>query len=555
MNRILPVLLLLGLIFVAVPDTSFAACSCDNLSRTEQIQEADLIFTGVATNAFPFGNRQRITFVTDEIIKGTGETKMQMTTTRISDECSYLAEKGERHLIYASRDKESFLVQSCGGSLKSPSDANIALTKALLGSSSAESPQDCPQIATAANSPNQTSCTVFASPCSVPKNWIIVARCDDSKPLAPVTFSDVPADHPYAEAITFLVQNGYAKGFDDGTFRPQKTISRAAFAKIVTSALYAEAQIQSCSQTVASVSLFADVPLDQWFAPYVCTAKLHNIVSGYPDGTFAPQKNIAFPGAAKMLAEAFDLPIGAASGEWYSPYVLALEAHGAIPPTVETLYHEMTRGEVAELVWRLSQDIKTRHSKAAADIFSASTACLPFVFESLPGVDMQRVRQTWLDWHNAERAALGLPSFVLNDHLSYTAGMWSNIAAERGYIDHKRAGQAAYYDYARITDWFRSLGITFANRSSITYSESIGWAPWRCQKSDCTDDMIANLRQSFDFYMREKNQSYRPHYNAIVSSGFRELGVNVAIDSSGSRSYVTTHYGTEITSSPMPLCK
>jgi len=49
-------------------------------------------------------------------------------------------------------------------------------------------------------------------------------------PTVAATFSDVPAGHPFATAISWMVQEGITTGYADGTFRPDGTLSRQAMA-------------------------------------------------------------------------------------------------------------------------------------------------------------------------------------------------------------------------------------------------------------------------------------------------------------------------------------
>lgn len=536
---------------VVIPSATAAAeCLCDELSPLEKASAADVIFTGVVTHSFAFGGNHLITFVVDEVIAGELPQKVQVSTQPQS-QCGYQAARGEKHLIFASGTPDALEILPCSGSENDPSLIDIQLARAFADSAPAAERDICAQVITHAVDPDSGACSSFATPCDVPLGWELIERC----PVAgDIDFPDVARDHPYRDGIIYIVQEGYASGFEDGSFRPEAVISRAAFAKIVTSALFPSGQIQLCPAIISTNEIFPDVPVQEWFAPYVCTAKLHNIVSGYPDGTFAPHKNIGFPAVAKMLVEAFDIPVTNAKGEWYVPYLVALSERNAIPSTVESVYHLMTRGEVAEMIYRLETGITDKPSNSAAEVMKSSQACTRYKSEHIAGIDMERVRRTWLEWHNAERAKYGLDGYRLDDHLSYTAGTWSAIAAERGYIDHKRSGQTAYYDYPKITKWFRDLGITFANRSGITYSESIAWGPWRCDETDCTDELIEDIRISFDFYLGERGDQYRPHYDAIVSNGFRIMGMNVTLDEASRKFYLTTHYGTEITSDPWPMC-
>lgn len=47
------------------------------------------------------------------------------------------------------------------------------------------------------------------------------------------SFKDVPGNHPFAAAITWLAQKRIASGYDDGTFRPGAVVSRQAVASMV----------------------------------------------------------------------------------------------------------------------------------------------------------------------------------------------------------------------------------------------------------------------------------------------------------------------------------
>ena len=109
-----------------------------------------------------------------------------------------------------------------------------------------------------------------------------------------------------------------------------------------------------------------DVELSTWYAPYVCTAKARGMVSGYPNGTFKPSQSVSFVEAAKMLAVNFGLPVnqkearwdlsGQEQQVWYLPYTYALARKDALAPSIFTYDQRITRGEMAEIVYRLSTD-------------------------------------------------------------------------------------------------------------------------------------------------------------------------------------------------------
>ncbi len=179
-------------------------------------------------------------------------------------------------------------------------------------------------------------------------------------------FFDVPADHPYADAIDFLTREGIVQGYENRSFRAENAINRAEFTKILMSVLYPDDYIDGCLDNLpASDDLvipqfsFPDVPHNAWFANSICAAWMNGIVSGYPNGRFYPEEGVNFVEAAKMLSLGFDLTgfelpnLGQQNVLWYTPYVEFLAAQKAIPPSIEQLDQPINRGEMAEMIYRL----------------------------------------------------------------------------------------------------------------------------------------------------------------------------------------------------------
>lgn len=165
-----------------------------------------------------------------------------------------------------------------------------------------------------------------------------------SLPLLAFAFSDVPSSHSHADAIVYMQENGIVQGYADGTFKPENQINRAEFTKIVIGAI---------TQNPIGSDCFPDVK-KEWFAPHVCTAKTMKIIGGYPDGTFGPTKTITFAEAAKIIANAFDVSEeSGASNPWYKPFVMALGVNAAIPTDITDFSQPVTRGAMAEMIFRL----------------------------------------------------------------------------------------------------------------------------------------------------------------------------------------------------------
>lgn len=182
---------------------------------------------------------------------------------------------------------------------------------------------------------------------------------------AGAAFGDVASLHPYQTAVAKLKEDGVVQGYPDGQFRPDSTINRAEFLKIVVGAIEKDPVGSTC---------FKDVG-DEWFAKYVCAAKARGIVSGYGDGAFRPGQNISVVEASKVLTKAFKTKVSGlmAADIWYRPYIESLADEAAIPVSVTYPEQKVTRAEMSEMVYRLADHPTARPSQT----YESLTATLP----------------------------------------------------------------------------------------------------------------------------------------------------------------------------------
>jgi uncharacterized secreted protein with C-terminal beta-propeller domain len=173
-------------------------------------------------------------------------------------------------------------------------------------------------------------------------------------------FSDLNAESKYIDAIQYLKENQIVQGYPDGSFGPEKNINRAEFTKILVGAISKEPATGS--------KCFKDVA-DQWFAPYVCSAKKLGLVDGYADGNFKPEEPINFSEAAKIIANAFNLNKGVQDPNlWFKSYIEALQRENAIPLSVEYFDEKITRNEMSEIIWRVKADVNNKASRTYLEL-------------------------------------------------------------------------------------------------------------------------------------------------------------------------------------------
>ena len=108
----------------------------------------------------------------------------------------------------------------------------------------------------------------------------------------PREFPDVPADAWYHEAVSVLAGKGIVNGTNEGTFQPERPITRAEFAAIA--ARFAKA---STEKTVD----FPDVSADAWYYQAVQTAVSYGWINGTSEGTFQPDRSITRAEAATII--------------------------------------------------------------------------------------------------------------------------------------------------------------------------------------------------------------------------------------------------------------
>ncbi|MGO4541325.1 choice-of-anchor I family protein [Paenibacillus sp. 2TAB19] len=136
---------------------------------------------------------------------------------------------------------------------------------------------------------------------------IIVRSLGLNEAAAGSSFSDVSASKWYAGAIQTAVQAGVISGYDDGTFRPELTITRQEMASILMKAVrYADANtaatIAAKAESLNPLSAIKDAgSIAAWAKTAAAEALAAGIVEGKAAGTFAPAAKATRAEAVTML--------------------------------------------------------------------------------------------------------------------------------------------------------------------------------------------------------------------------------------------------------------
>lgn len=111
------------------------------------------------------------------------------------------------------------------------------------------------------------------------------------------SFPDVESSASYAEAVDVLSAFGIINGYEDGTFRPDNDVTRAEFTAMLVRSL----NLSGIGSADPADLPFSDLGEAAWAVSDIHTAYTKGIINGMGDGTFAPNNNVTYEQAIKMV--------------------------------------------------------------------------------------------------------------------------------------------------------------------------------------------------------------------------------------------------------------
>lgn len=188
------------------------------------------------------------------------------------------------------------------------------------------------------------------------------AKPDETKPtLAPIPEMLNGEDH-YA----------YLLGYEDGTVRPNGSISRAEVATVLFRLLKDDVRMQNLTKDNA----YSDVSDTAWYSTAVSTLSKMGVISGYPDGTFRPNAPITRAEFAAMIArfdetaKSADTPFTDISGHWAENAIGKAYGNGWVAGSSKTVFcpeSNLTRAETATLLNRVLHRLPEKESDLLAN--------------------------------------------------------------------------------------------------------------------------------------------------------------------------------------------
>lgn len=168
-------------------------------------------------------------------------------------------------------------------------------------------------------------------------------------------WTDVSDNDPEYDLWVWLCDRDILKGHNDGTLRPEDSLTRAELLALAFRASDYENEYEVDED---ANYCFVDVD-DEWFAQYACTAEDLGFVEGYVGNIFDPARTVILAEGLKMFLGALDEPItiNRDPNKWYFDMLFDAEDDDYLPYTLtepEVVGPiELTRRKAANMLYRI----------------------------------------------------------------------------------------------------------------------------------------------------------------------------------------------------------
>ena len=179
----------------------------------------------------------------------------------------------------------------------------------------------------------------------------------------------------YAEAAEVLAGMKVMQGYDDGSFLPQRNITRAQVATMIYRAATSDVT-DTQTPIYADYDKFDDVQSDDWFAGYVNYCGNAELIKGFTPTTFGPNKNVTGYQVLAMILRAvgYDANDEFTGSGWEIRTASTAQQLGMLDNVQEaTLGQPATRELVAELIFQALNVNMVKYMPAAGYVKQDTT--------------------------------------------------------------------------------------------------------------------------------------------------------------------------------------
>ena len=160
--------------------------------------------------------------------------------------------------------------------------------------------------------------------------------------------ADINGNEYYAEATNVLNKLKIIEGYPDGSFKPEKSVTRAEMAAIVCRMIGIDEKDKKKDEVI-----FKDVNAEHWANGYISIASERDIINGYGNGIFRPDADVKYEEAIKMVICALNIGdnVKISYYDWSAGYLKIANEKGIIDNLRGSKGKPATRGDIAVMVY------------------------------------------------------------------------------------------------------------------------------------------------------------------------------------------------------------
>ena len=289
------------------------------------------------------------------------------------------------------------------------------------------------------------------------------------------SYPDVADTASYKQAVDELSALNIVNGYEDGTFQPDKNVTRAEITKMVVTAL-GDTVLNSAEAAKGRDTQFTDVPGTHWAAGYISvgtSSQAGNFINGYSATEFGPEDNVTFAQAMKML-------VGALGYTYYS------EQNGGWPNGYLSYGYKLG---ISDGVTGVTNDQQVTRAQAAQMIDNALKAPICIVTQWTENILGQST-----------------PELLVKDGTGDSTG-------KDGYQNLLNYAHDAYLVYGRVQGTHKSDSSIDSDQVSFSVERSDNWNGYPVTKG--SSDIEENIRENM--YIGNSNaDSYLLTYSEAI---------------------------------------
>ncbi len=327
-------------------------------------------------------------------------------------------------------------------------------------------------------------------------------------------FTDINA-HPYRDAIDYNYTHGIVVGYPDNTFHPNQMVNRSEFVKIVVQNKLGYDPKDSASRC------FSDVQTLDWWASYACYLKGRLIIQGFENNTFRGSTTITFKEAAKILTVLYDIPVvedPIYNEIWYHKFMFTLAEKQYVPQSIINANHYITRGELAEMVYRIKEGTSGLTPYRTFDALWEDTIgediTLNYVGNDSTQFDARSGAFLVLHLINTQRSKIGLLPLNYNIELNNTGRL--DASSIIGYNTKSLGNQ---YTIDRVS-----------YDTSMAIIQDI-----KCEGTSCQEEFNEAL---FLINQKEMMNTKGKYYAAVNSRVYKKMGIYFSLSENDHKLHV-----------------